>query len=270
MSSSFENSVRYLIDGNINTVFISNTELNPYIQIDLKHSVPISGILVSHHRDHYSSFRNVRVRVGNTYIGYSSIGKIIQGNSECFYSANPPTDSSNQLLKCSNIINGRYVTIQLERTDVIYIAEIKIIIGYIGEPNPPMVVTPPPRPPPTTHVVTRPPEYIVHQCEYSKLSLNCGNLGNIQIISASYGRTDSSICVHGNVQNRNCDMNVKNTLESQYVFLCLLIYNLNIEISIDAQIAKAAPLTALQAIYLEEIPVQEHTNMFQLLTLAHN
>ena len=179
----------------------------------MRYSVPISGIVIKHRVNNIERFRNVQIRIGNTAVGYDYTGRMINVNSICLFYNGPRTSSSQneQILQCSNTIIGRYITIQIVNNDfnsILQLAELRVLIGYIVQPTTPTISIPP-----TT--VVNPIGIDIVQCQNSPLEFDCGNFGNIEILSANYGRTDQTTCAQKNAHNDNCKFNALQKLASR-------------------------------------------------------
>ena len=196
--------------------FQSSLEKYPYIQLILEQSVSISGITVTHTACCVNRFRNVRIRIGDTDVGYNAIGRIITENTECTYFEGPRTDKSDQELRCSKVITGRYITIQLEVEGHLHIGEVKVILSHVGTPIIPEIVTTTTTQPPPVAVSKL---FINHyiQCENSEVRIDCGNNGKVEIKSAIYGRTNNDICSIGSIFDDNCKKNVISILGQRYI-----------------------------------------------------
>ena len=110
----------------------------------------------------------------------------------------------------------------MEDTEYLQIAGIKVLVGVIGRPPTPPVIIP-------NVQIEKPLELTVVQCQNNQLQFGCGNNGDINIVSASYGRSDLSTCAYANFQNTNCHFNAKHRLISRYLkihvcFTILILY----------------------------------------------
>ena len=113
----------------INKIYKSKLEIYPYVQIDMGSSVKILGLTILH-----KSNGQLSIRIGDTDVGHTKIGKKILDNTNC---ANVITNGESSVLsnvKCSSGIVGRYITIQLITTAQSYliIEDIELDISFTG------------------------------------------------------------------------------------------------------------------------------------------